>query len=90
MSLSVFHTRFRAITTLTPLQFQKQLRLLEARRRLLAEGAAISIAAHGVGYESVTQFTREYSRMFGLPPARSIREARERAVQSPPNKRGRG
>jgi AraC-like DNA-binding protein len=80
MSLSVFHTHFRNITTLTPLQFQKQLRLLEARRRLLADGAAISAAAHGVGYESVPQFTREYSRMFGQPPARSIRGMRERAA----------
>ncbi len=77
MSISVFHTHFRSVTTLTPLQFQKQLRLVEARRRMLAEGAAISTAAHGVGYESVTQFTREYSRMFGQPPARSIREARK-------------
>jgi len=76
MSLSAFHTHFRSITTLTPLQFQKQLRLLEARRRLLAEGAAISSTAYGVGYESVTQFTREYARMFGQPPGRSIREAR--------------
>lgn len=91
MSLSVFHTHFRNITTLTPLQFQKQLRLLEARRRMLAEGAAISTAAHGVGYESVTQFTREYSRMFGLPPARSIREARaleHLAVSSEPTGQG--
>ncbi|SEL60754.1 transcriptional regulator, AraC family [Kosakonia sacchari] len=77
MSISVFHTHFRNVTTLTPLQFQKQLRLVEARRRMLAEGAAVSTAAHGVGYESVTQFTREYSRMFGQPPARSIRDARE-------------
>lgn len=77
MSISVFHTHFRNVTTLTPLQFQKQLRLVEARRRMLAEGAAISTAAHSVGYESVTQFTREYSRMFGQPPARSIREARK-------------
>ncbi|SFC22283.1 AraC-type DNA-binding protein [Kosakonia oryzae] len=75
MSISVFHTHFRNVTTLTPLQFQKQLRLVEARRRMLAEGAAVSTAAHGVGYESVTQFTREYSRMFGQPPARSIRDA---------------
>lgn len=85
MSLSVFHTHFRNITTLTPLQFQKQLRLVEARRRMLAEGAAISTAAHGVGYESVTQFTREYSRMFGHPPARSIREARKSEESAKPD-----
>ncbi|WP_244240470.1 AraC family transcriptional regulator [Achromobacter agilis] len=84
MSLSVFHTHFRNITTLTPLQFQKQLRLLEARRRMLAEGAAIGVAAHGVGYESVTQFTREYARMFGQPPARNIREMRTLAQSATP------
>nr|WP_242514512.1 AraC family transcriptional regulator [Enterobacter cloacae] len=77
MSISVFRTHFRNVTTLTPLQFQKQLHLVEARRRMLAEGAAVSTAAHGISYESVTQFTREYSRMFGQPPARSIRHARE-------------
>jgi AraC-like DNA-binding protein len=87
MSLSVFHTHFRNVTTLTPLQFQKQLRLVEARRRMLAEGAAISTAAHGVGYESVTQFTREYSRMFGHPPARSIREARKSEESAKPDLR---
>ncbi|MDQ6211693.1 AraC family transcriptional regulator [Achromobacter insolitus] len=85
MSLSAFHTHFRSVTTLTPLQFQKQLRLLEARRRLLAEGAAISTAAYAVGYESVTQFTREYARMFGQPPGRSIREARAQAHPPMPN-----
>ncbi len=77
MSISVFHKHFRNVTTLTPLQFQKQLRLVEARKLMLVQGAAISTAAHRVGYESVTQFTREYSRMFGQPPARSIRDARE-------------
>ncbi len=76
MSLSAFHVHFRAITSLTPLQFQKQLRLIEARRRMLAHGAVISDAAYGVGYESVPQFTREYGRMFGQPPARDIRRAR--------------
>ncbi len=76
MSLSAFHLHFRGITSLSPLQFQKQLRLIEARRRMLAEGEAVSDAAHGVGYESVPQFTREYGRMFGQPPARDIRQAR--------------
>lgn len=78
MSPSVFHAHFRKVTTLTPLQFQKQLRLIEARRRMLSEGVAVSHAAYGVGYESVPQFTREYARMFGQPPARSIRLARGR------------
>ncbi len=76
MSLSAFHVHFRSITSLTPLQFQKQLRLIEARRRMLAQGEAISDAAYGVGYESVPQFTREYRRLFGQPPARDIRQAR--------------
>ena len=59
MSISVFHKHFRNVTTLTPLQFQKQLRLVEARKLMLVQGAAISTAAYRVGYESVTQFTRE-------------------------------
>ena len=72
MSASSFHHHFRAVTSLTPLQFQKQLRLIEARRLMLAEGASASQAAHTVGYESVQQFTREYGRMFGLPPVREV------------------
>jgi len=76
MSLSAFHMHFRSITSLSPLQFQKQLRLIEARRRMLAQGETISDAAYGVGYESVPQFTREYGRMFGQPPARDVRQAR--------------
>lgn len=83
MSLSAFHAHFRKTTSLTPLQFQKQLRLIEARRRMLAEGVSVSQAANAVGYESVPQFTREYARLFGHPPARSIREARARHVPSP-------
>jgi AraC-like DNA-binding protein len=78
MSLSTFHEHFRTITSLTPLQLQKQLRLIEARRILLSEGAAISTAAHAVGYESIPQFTREYGRMFGLPPGKDIKAARLR------------
>ncbi|AZO00855.1 AraC family transcriptional regulator [Mesorhizobium sp. M9A.F.Ca.ET.002.03.1.2] len=80
MSLSAFHVHFRTITSLSPLQFQKQLRLIEARRRMLAEGEAVSDAAYGVGYESVPQFTREYSRMFGQPPGRDIRQARTQMI----------
>lgn len=76
MSLSAFHVHFRGITSLSPLQFQKQLRLIEARRRMLSQGEAISDAAYSVGYESVPQFTREYGRMFGQPPARDVRQAR--------------
>ncbi len=78
MSASSLHQHFRSLTSLSPLQFQKQLRLIEARRRMLNEGASASDAAYSVGYESVPQFTREYGRMFGAPPARDIRRAKTR------------
>lgn len=78
MSASTFYEHFRAITSLTPLQFQKQLRLVEARRLLLSGGATVATAAHAVGYESVPQFTREYGRLFGMPPARDMREVKRR------------
>ena len=80
MSPSSFHQHFRAVTSLTPLQFQKQLRLIEARRLMLAEGANASNAAFTVGYESVQQFNREYRRMFGLPPVQDIRVARREKI----------
>lgn len=73
MGLSSFHEHFRALTSLTPLQFQKQLRLIEARRLMLSAGEPISNAAYAVGYESVPQFTREYGRLFGVTPARDRR-----------------
>ncbi|MBS7540727.1 AraC family transcriptional regulator [Ancylobacter lacus] len=79
MSPSTFHHHFRAVTSLSPLQFQKQLRLIEARRLMLAQGATASQAAFAVGYESVPQFTREYGRMFGLPPVRDMKAVRDRA-----------
>ncbi|MER8612662.1 AraC family transcriptional regulator [Mesorhizobium sp. M0435] len=78
MSASSFHEHFRAITSLTPLQFQKQVRMIEARRMMLANGEVISNAAYAVGYESIPQFTREYARMFGLPPARDIKAVKAR------------
>jgi AraC-like DNA-binding protein len=68
MSVSSFHGHFKAITGTTPLQYQKELRLLEARR-LLKSGASVTTAAHDVGYESSSQFSREYSRKFGVPPS---------------------
>ncbi len=76
MSVSSFHQHFRAATSLSPLQFQKQLRLIEARRLMLSDGVSSSSAAFAVGYESVPQFTREYGRMFGLPPAKDRQAAR--------------
>lgn len=72
MSPSAFHRQFRALTAMTPLQYQKQLRLLEARRLMVADAANAETAAFQVGYESASQFSREYSRMFGAPPRRDI------------------
>lgn len=79
MSPSSFHQHFRAVTSLSPLQFQKQLRLIEARRLMRSEGASASSAAFAVGYESVPQFTREYRRLYGLPPVRDTAAARGKA-----------
>jgi len=72
MSCSAFHRQFKAITSMTPLQYQKHLRLLEARRLLVTDAANVEAAAFQVGYESPSQFSREYSRMFGAPPRRDI------------------
>jgi len=69
MSLSAFHEHFRSVTATTPLQYQKELRLLEARRLLVSENVSVATAAYDVGYESPTQFSREYSRKFGIPPS---------------------
>jgi len=76
MSPSAFHRHFRAATSLSPLQFQKQLRLIEARRLMTAEGMQASSAAFAVGYESVQQFTREFRRMFGRPPAEDAKASK--------------
>ncbi|NZA27194.1 AraC family transcriptional regulator [Luteimonas sp. SJ-92] len=75
MSPSAFRRHFKATTSLSPLQFQKQLRLIEARRLMLAMGCTASRAAAEVGYASVPQFTREYGRMFGAPPRRDAAAA---------------
>ncbi len=75
MSLTAFHKHFKSMTSLTPGQFQKRLRLIEARRLILNEGFTASRAALDVGYESISQFTREYGRMFGAPPKRDSRRA---------------
>jgi AraC-like DNA-binding protein len=85
MSLTAFHKHFKSMTSLTPGQFQKRMRLIEARRLILNEGATASRAALDVGYESISQFTREYSRMFGAPPKRDSRRAlpASKATDSP-------
>ena len=80
MSTSTFHHHFRSMTALSPLQYQKQLRLQEARRLMLAERMDAANAAFQVGYESPSQFNREYNRQFGAPPLRDISKLRQLSV----------
>jgi AraC-like DNA-binding protein len=80
MSVSSLHHRFKAVTVMSPLQYQKQIRLLEARRLLLAGDSEAATVAFKVGYESPSQFSREYRRFFGAPPLRDIAEMREQDV----------
>lgn len=78
LSVSTLHHRFKAMTAMSPLQYQKQLRLNEARRLMLSEGLDASAAGYRVGYESPSQFSREYSRQFGAPPVRDLARLRLR------------
>jgi AraC-like DNA-binding protein len=80
MSTSTFHHHFRQVTAMSPLQYQKWLRLNEARRLMLAENNDATTAAFQVGYESPSQFSREYSRLFGAPPLRDITSLRQMAT----------
>jgi len=80
MSSSTFHHHFRSMTALSPLQYQKQLRLQEARRLMLMEHMDAGTASFEVGYESPSQFSREYSRQFGAPPLRDIMNLRQQAL----------
>ena len=73
MSPSAFHRQFKALTSMTPLQYQKQLRLLEARRLMISNAVKVEAASFQVGYESPSQFSREYARMFGAPPKRDAK-----------------
>lgn len=75
MSASAFHKHFKQVTSSSPLQYQKDLRLLEARRLLVRGGVTVSTAAFDVGYESPNQFSREYARKFGVPPSHDARAA---------------
>jgi AraC-like DNA-binding protein len=77
MSISTFHHHFRVLTAMSPLQYQKWLRLHEARRLMLTERLDAGAAAFQVGYESPSQFSREYSRLFGSPPLRDITNLRQ-------------
>ena len=83
MSVSSFHRHFRSVTSMTPIQFQKQIRLHEARARLLAQPDYITGVGFAVGYDSPSQFSREYRRMFGVPPSRDALALREAAARSP-------
>lgn len=80
MSTPTFHHHFRQLTTMSPLQFQKRLRLNEAKRLMLNDHLDASSAAFQVGYESPSQFSREYSRLFGAPPRRDIEMLRQRVA----------
>lgn len=80
MSTSTFHHHFRTLTAMSPLQYQKMLRLNEARRLMLAERVDATTAAFNVGYESASQFCREYGRLFGAPPLRDINRLRQMAA----------
>jgi AraC-like DNA-binding protein len=78
MSPSVLHRRFKAATVMSPLQYQKQVRLLEARKRLMSGEAEAASVAYEVGYESPSQFSREYRRLFGAPPLKDAQQLRGR------------
>jgi len=82
MSVSGFHHHFRALTALSPLQFQKHLRLQEARRLMLGEGLDATSAGYRVGYSNASHFTREYKRLFGAPPMRDVEHLREGTGES--------
>ncbi|HPQ17226.1 MAG TPA: helix-turn-helix transcriptional regulator, partial [Bryobacteraceae bacterium] len=80
MGVSTFHHHFRALTAMSPLQYLKQIRLQEARALMSIQGLDVGSAALAVGYESASQFTREYKRFFGETPMRDIRKLRSANV----------
>ena len=82
MSVSSFHHHFKAVTAMSPLQFQKQIRLREARRLMLGEGFDAAGAGYRVGYNDASHFNREYKRLFGLPPLRDVERLREATSES--------
>jgi AraC-like DNA-binding protein len=77
MSVSAFHRHFKSVTAMSPIQFQKRIRLLQARQLLISQSVSASAVAYEVGYESASQFTREYARFFGQPPARDAAQIRQ-------------
>ena len=82
MGVSTFHRHFKEVTNMTPLQFHKQLRLHEAKRLMIAEQLDATSACYAVGYESPSQFNREYKRQFGEPPYRDIKRRKDREVDA--------
>jgi AraC-like DNA-binding protein len=80
MSVSGFHHHFKAVTAMSPLQFQKRLRLQEARRLMLGEDLDAASAAYRVGYHDASHFNREYKSLFGVPPMRDVQRLREEAL----------
>jgi AraC-like DNA-binding protein len=82
MSVSGFHHHFKAVTAMSPLQFQKRMRLQEARRLMLGEDLDAASAGHRVGYGDASHFTREYKRLFGAPPMRDVERLREAEMES--------
>jgi AraC-like DNA-binding protein len=82
MSVSVFHHHFKAVTAMSPLQFQKRLRLLESRRLMLGEDLDAASAAYRVGYHDASHFNREYKSLFGVPPIRDVQRLRDEALQN--------
>jgi AraC-like DNA-binding protein len=84
MSVSTLHHKFKAVTAMAPLQYQKKLRLQEARRLLMSGSVDATTAALEVGYESPSQFNREYRRLFGLPPLQDIKAMRKKSIVSEP------
>jgi AraC-like DNA-binding protein len=82
MSVSGFHHHFKAVTAMSPLQFQKRLRLQEARRLMLGEDLDAASASYRVGYQDASHFNREYKSLFGVPPMRDVQRLREEALHS--------
>jgi transcriptional regulator GlxA family with amidase domain len=81
MSATSFHRHFRSVTCMTPIQYQKAIRLQEARLSLMANPRSISEVAHAVGYDSSSQFSREYRRQFGAPPGQDASRLRDAGMQ---------
>jgi transcriptional regulator GlxA family with amidase domain len=82
MSSSALHNHFKAVAAMSPIQYQKRLRLEEARRRLVSDGTSAEAVAYEVGYASPSQFNREYVRLFGQPPRRDAERTREKLSQT--------